>query len=219
MAKPVLILGGAGNGAVIAAAIDDANARGSDEWCVAGFLNDRADPASAICGHPVVGKTAAAADFVERGHYVINAILRIDGQRQRIKQFAELGLSEACLATFVHPAAYVAPRVELGPGVVVMPQVTISPGVVCGAGSLIMVAATIGHDSRLGRYCHVAAQACVGSRVAVADGVHVGMNATIREGLSVSACAALGAGAVATKDIPSGEVWAGNPARFLRRAG
>lgn len=29
--------------------------------------------------------------------------------------------------------------------------------------------------------------------------------------------AIVGAGSVVTKDIPAGEVWAGNPARFIRK--
>ncbi|UVO67638.1 LbetaH domain-containing protein [Parabacteroides distasonis] len=29
--------------------------------------------------------------------------------------------------------------------------------------------------------------------------------------------AIVGAGAIVTKDIPSNEVWAGNPARFIRK--
>ena len=27
----------------------------------------------------------------------------------------------------------------------------------------------------------------------------------------------IGAGSVVTKDIPTGEIWAGNPARFMRK--
>ena len=40
MSKKVLILGGEGNGGVIANAIADANKRGYDEYEVVGYLND-----------------------------------------------------------------------------------------------------------------------------------------------------------------------------------
>ena len=46
----------------------------------------------------------------------------------------------------------------------------------------------------------------------------IGLNATIREFLSIGDYATLGAGAVLTKNIPSNEIWIGNPAKFLRYA-
>jgi sugar O-acyltransferase (sialic acid O-acetyltransferase NeuD family) len=185
---------------------------------VAGYLNDRADPGTDIQGHPVLGETREIVDFVAKGYYAINAILRIDGQRERIAMFEGFALPDESLATIVHPTAYVASATELGPGVVIMPHCTVSPGAVLDKGCLVMVAATIGHDGQLGKYCHVAAQACVGARVRLGDGVHIGLNATVREDLTIGTNAAVAMGAVLTENVGDGEIWAGNPARFLRRA-
>ena len=218
MSKRVLILGGPGNGAVIASAIADANDRGDDQWIVAGYLNDRMEPGEDIDGHPVLGKTGDVGEFVHNDYYAINTILRIDGQQERIAMFESFALPDERLATVVHPTAYVAPTAELGPGVVIMPNVSVSPGAVFGKGCLIMMAATIGHDSRLGDYCHVAAQGCVGARVKLGDGVHIGLNATVKEDLAIGTNATLGMGSVLTKNIGDSEIWIGNPARFLRNA-
>jgi dTDP-4-amino-4,6-dideoxy-D-glucose acyltransferase len=40
-------------------------------------------------------------------------------------------------------------------------------------------------------------------------------NATICPGVTLNDCCVVGAGAVVTKDIPAGEIWAGNPARKI----
>ena len=218
MAKKVLILGGRGNGSVIAAAMDDAARRGSDEWATAGFLNDRHERGELIDRHPVLGSIQSAREFCEEDYYFINTILRIDGQSERIRMIEDLAIPDDRLASFIHPTAYVASNARFGPGVVIMPNVSVSPGVVLEKGCLIMVAATIGHDSRLGKYCHVAAQACLGAHLKVGAGVHIGLNATAKEGLSIGAHAALGMGAVLTKNMGDNEVWTGNPARFLRLA-
>ena len=45
--------------------------------------------------------------------------------------------------------------------------------------------------------------------------VKIGLNATILPWRTVGDGARIGAGAVVTKNIPPGEVWAGNPARRL----
>lgn len=51
----------------------------------------------------------------------------------------------------------------------------------------------------------------------VCKGATIGAGSTILPGLTIGEGAMIGAGSVVTKDIPAGEVWAGNPARFLRK--
>ena len=51
----------------------------------------------------------------------------------------------------------------------------------------------------------------------VEEGASVGSSVTILCGVIIGAGAIVGAGSVVTKDIPPGEIWAGNPARFLRK--
>lgn len=51
----------------------------------------------------------------------------------------------------------------------------------------------------------------------IGDNVAIGSNATIMGGVSIGDNAVIGAGAVVTKDVPPGEVWVGNPAKFLRK--
>jgi acetyltransferase EpsM len=216
--KKIIIIGGLGNGSVIAAAIQEANNRGFHEWSFHGYLNDRIKPGEMIDGMPVVGGLSDTKKFLREGYYFINTIFRIDGQQERIDMFEDLGIPDDKLAVFVHPAAYVAPNVNLGPGSVVMPNASLSPGTTFGKGNLIMVNAIIGHDNKIGDYCHFAAQCCVGAYLKIGDGVHIGLNASIKENLTIGKNATLGMGAVLTKDIGENEIWVGNPAKFLRKA-
>lgn len=47
-------------------------------------------------------------------------------------------------------------------------------------------------------------------------GATIGAGSTILPGLTIGEGAMIGAGSVVTKDVPSGELWVGNPARRLR---
>lgn len=216
--RKVAILGGKGNAALVAAAMEHARRMGATEWEVAGFLNDRESVGSIIDMFPVIGKTTDAKRLLDEGYWFVNAILRIDGNHERIAMFENLGIPDDRLATFVHPMAYVAPSVQLGAGCIIMPNVSMSPGTKLGKGCLMMVGSMMGHDNIVGDFCHIAAQAAVGSYLTIGKGVHIGLNATVKENLSIGDFATLGAGAVLTKNMGENEIWAGNPAKFLRYA-
>lgn len=216
--KKIVVLGGIGNGSVIAAAIKNANSAHNSEWAFAGYLNDREIKGNLIDGMPVLGNLSEVGKYLEAGYYFINTILRIDGQQERIELFESLNIPDERLALFIHPSSYIAEGVVLGPGSVVMPQVSISPGTVFGKCNIIMVNSLIGHNNVIGNYCHFAAHSCVGAYLKIGDGVHVGLNATIRENLIIGRNSAIGMGSVLTKNVNENEIWAGNPARFLRLA-
>ena len=51
----------------------------------------------------------------------------------------------------------------------------------------------------------------------VEKGASIGSSATIMCGVTIGAGAMVGAGSVVTKSVPPGEIWAGNPAKFLKK--
>ena len=54
-------------------------------------------------------------------------------------------------------------------------------------------------------------------RTKVCKGASVGAGATLLPGLTIGEKAMIGAGSVVTKDVPAGELWVGNPARFVKK--
>lgn len=55
------------------------------------------------------------------------------------------------------------------------------------------------------------------SKTVVKKGASIGANATILCGITIGENAMIGAGSVVTKDVPAGEIWIGNPARFFKQ--
>jgi len=51
----------------------------------------------------------------------------------------------------------------------------------------------------------------------VCKGASIGAGSTILPGLTIGEYALIGAGSVVTKNVPAGEIWVGNPARFLKK--
>nr|MBF0222719.1 acyltransferase [Desulfobulbaceae bacterium] len=59
-------------------------------------------------------------------------------------------------------------------------------------------------------------QQSVLKEVSIGRDCYLGTGTTVLGGVNISDGAIIGAGSVVTKDIPSYQVWAGNPARFVR---
>jgi len=52
----------------------------------------------------------------------------------------------------------------------------------------------------------------------IGSNVAIGTNATILGNITIGDGSIIGAGSVVNRNIPSGEVWAGNPAKMIRKA-
>jgi serine O-acetyltransferase len=81
----------------------------------------------------------------------------------------------------------------------------------------------IGARCRIYHHVTLAAESCIGSEhfIILEDGVTIGAHSIViaraNSTLRIGKGSVVGANAVVTKDVPAGEVWAGNPARFLRK--
>ena len=51
----------------------------------------------------------------------------------------------------------------------------------------------------------------------IKDGAFIGAHSIILKGVTIGEKSVIGAGSVVTKSVPDGEIWAGNPAKFIRR--
>ena len=54
-------------------------------------------------------------------------------------------------------------------------------------------------------------------KINIGRGVYIGCNTIICKPVTIGDNALIGAGSIVTKDIPANEVWAGNPARFIKK--
>ena len=53
--------------------------------------------------------------------------------------------------------------------------------------------------------------------VIIEDGVFIGAHSIILKGVVIGKMSIIGAGSIVTKSVPNGEIWAGNPAKFIRK--
>jgi acetyltransferase-like isoleucine patch superfamily enzyme len=97
------------------------------------------------------------------------------------------------------------------------------------------------HQITIGRYCKFGGNVCIwdtdfhslnymdrrspttdstfahSASITIGDDVFVGANSIILKGVTIGARAIVGAGSVVAKNIPANQLWAGNPAKFIRK--
>lgn len=54
-------------------------------------------------------------------------------------------------------------------------------------------------------------------KTVIRKGASIGAGSVLLCGIEIGEKAMIGAGSVVTKDVPAGELWVGNPARFVRK--
>lgn len=87
-----------------------------------------------------------------------------------------------------------------------------------GERSFLQARVHLGHNAVVGADCELCAGVVICGEVTIGDGVHIGGNSWVKPLVTIGDGAIIGGGSVVTKDVPAHEVWAGNPARYMKLA-
>lgn len=115
----------------------------------------------------------------------------------------------------IHETAVIGAELNIGRGAIVCPNTVITVGVTIGQNTLVNLACTLGHDSVLGDHSVLSPGVNVSGNVRIGEGCQLGTNSSVRERVTIGDGAVVGMGAVVLKDVHSGAVVVGNPARPL----
>lgn len=209
----VVIIGGRGNGTVIASTIEDCKAAGQDIECV-GFLND--DDADELNGYPILGEVSEEAwRALPDDYQFVYALSSVGKAYERYKLLQDLEIPRERFATIIHPTAEVSDQASLGAGVVLMPFTMVGTDVEIGDHSQLYGQSFVGHDATLEEMVFVANNASVGAEVHVEDGAHLGTNSAFVEHVTVGQYSVVGLSAAVIDDVEPFQKVAGNPAESI----
>ena len=120
---------------------------------------------------------------------------------------AEIGVNcNICSHCLIENNVIIGNNVTLKSGVQIWDGITIEDNVFIGAN----VSFTNDKYPRSKVYGHTV-------QTTIQYGASVGAGSTILCGITIGKNAMIGAGSVVTKDVPAGELWVGNPAKFVRK--
>ncbi len=204
--KRLAILGASGHGKVIA---DAALLSG---WQEVVFYDDAWPELTNNSHWPVAGNTQALltnqADFD-------GVIVAIGNNKIRLEKSIQLEQAGFCLVNVIHPTALISPFATIGNGCFISARSIIHVDAVIGDHVIINTAAIIEHDCVIATGSHISPNVSLAGGVKVGHCSWVGINATVRQLISIGDYAVVGAGGVVVNDVPAGAAVVGNPAKLL----
>jgi len=212
--QPLIIIGAGGFARETIELVRSVNADGGD-WELRGVLDD--DPALGgehVSGIPVLGPVDSVDDHGDAS--VVVCVGNPANFVSRALLVDRLDLPADRYATLVHPSAVVPPTASVGPGSVVHAMTVFTTDVRVGAHVAVMPAVVLTHDVVVGDFVTFGAGVRLAGGVEIGCGAYLGSGAVIREQVVIGPWSLVGAGSVVTRPVPAGEVWVGNPARYLR---
>jgi len=182
---------------------------------VLGFTDDNRDlHGRDLDGLPVLGDWSWFEGVDRREVAVICAVGSPQICRLMVERALNIGLS---FASVISPLARISNLARLGEGVAVFPNVIINTGAFVDSYSILNVAVTVSHDTKVGRYCNINPGAHLAGDVTIGEGCYIGMGANVIQGRSVGAWSVVGAGAAVIRDLPGGVTAVGVPAEVIKR--
>ncbi len=203
-----VIFGSGGHGKVV---LDVLLESGID---VKGYIDDDASKhGSVINGKKILG----GWDYLAKNKGVKIA-LGIGNNKIRACVFEkakELGME---VVNAIHPKAVVSRSVKLGCGIVIMPGAVVNTNTVIEDGVCVNTCASVDHDCRLKKFCHIWPGANLAGTVSVGEYSYVGTGASVIQNLRIGNNVMIGSGAAVISDIPDGTTAVGVPAKAIKEA-
>lgn len=180
------------------------------EYEVLGLVSEGAQPGETRMDLPVLGSFQGLS-----GRFFLPCVGNPKTKMILYQKAVEAGMIPC--PPIIHESAVIGRGVSLSPASIVCPQSVITQNVQAGFGLLMNLGCTLGHDCRVGAFVTLSPGCNVSGNCHLEDRTYLGTNSVLREGLHLGKDSVLGMGAVLTKDIPTKEVWIGNPARKLEK--
>lgn len=180
---------------------------------IIGILDDNTQLHGTECaGVPVLGG-------LDRAHELDAQFVLCMGngraRRETLIRLVQAGLSEQRFARVIDDSVYLPPNCTVGAGSIVLAGCVLTTQVTVGRHVVLMPHVTLTHDDALEDFVTMAAGVSLGGSVRVGEAAYLGMNSSVRQGLTIGRDAVIGMGAAVLQAVPDGEVWLGVPARAL----
>jgi len=193
--RQVIVLGAGGHAKVVANAL---RLSGQD---IVGFIAPELKQGREFLGSTVLGDEQVLNSFSPDDVVLVNGIGAMPDKDARWRVASQMRERGYSFASIIHPAAIIAPDVDLDEGVQVMAGSIIQPGVRVGRDTIINTGVLLDHDCQVEKECHLAPGVVCSGGVRVGEGVHLGTGSVVIQNVSIGRSSVIAAGSIIYRDV------------------
>ena len=208
--KRLLIVGARGFGREVYNLFLTCHKAGLELECK-GFLDDKQDALEGYNNYPPV--ISSVEDYmIQEGDVFICALGDIYYKRKYVECLLDKG---AEFITLIHPKAQIGLNTRIGRGCIIRSDASISCDIQIGDFVTIMGYCILGHDVKVGDYCHIGAHSFMGGYSLLEDQVTLHPNVKVMPHKKVGSNSTVGIGSIVMTNIKPGISVFGVPAKKL----
>jgi sugar O-acyltransferase (sialic acid O-acetyltransferase NeuD family) len=186
---------------------------------VVGFTVDRGfRTAAEFLDLPFVDTEEVAVRFPPDAHDMFVALSYAKMNRLRAEKYAAMKDAGYRLATYISSRCSYLAQTPPGDNCLILEDNTIQPFVRIGSNVTLWSGNHIGHDSTIEDHCFISSHVVVSGHVRVGQRCFIGVNATLRNSITIAPETLIGAGAVIMKDTQPKGVYLPERAKLFGKA-
>jgi sugar O-acyltransferase (sialic acid O-acetyltransferase NeuD family) len=210
--QPLILIGGGGH---CKSCIDVIEAE--EKYAIYGILDTPGKKGQSILGYPIIGTDEELQAYINKRFYFLITIGQIKSSHIRKKIYHYLIERNALLATVISPNAKVSLHASVGAGSIVMHGAFVNAGAVVGENVILNTNCLVEHDAMVDNHVHVSTHAILNGGVVVEEDTFIGSNTVVVQEVRIGKKVVVGAGSVVTSDILIAGIYAGSPAKSLKK--
>lgn len=209
--KQILLMAAGGHGRVVLDALL------ASRVSVSGILDPAIVVGSAIFDVPVLGGDEWLDQANPDDILLVNGVGATSSKSLRSRFFNTWKQRGFNFVSVQHPSAVVGREVIFSEGSQIMAGTIVQCRATIGDNVVINTRASVDHDCKIGAHAFIGPGVTLCGDVCIGDSAFLGAGAIVLPGITIGSNAIVGAGAVVTRDVPCGELVAGNPATKKKR--
>jgi sugar O-acyltransferase (sialic acid O-acetyltransferase NeuD family) len=181
----------------------------SDHQVVAFTVDREFRQADTFAELPLVAFEDVRSQYPPSEYKMFVAISYAKMNRVRATKYSQAKSAGYELVSYISSRCSFLTREPTGDNCFILEDNTVQPFVTIGSNVTLWSGNHIGHDSTIGSHSFISSHVVVSGRVRIGEGCFIGVNATLRNAITVADYTMIGAGALIMKDTSVGSVYLG----------
>ena len=212
MKENIILIGGGGHCKSVIDVIES-----TEKYTILGIIDQKERIGEVILGYKIIGSDDNIDDVIKNCQNFNITVGHIKSNQTRVKLYNLIKSKGGHFPIIISPTAYVSKHAKLKEGTIIMHHAFVNSAAKIGVNCIINTGASIEHDAEISNHCHISTGAFINGECKIGNNCFIGSNSTIIHCICIEENNLIAAGSVVTKNAEAGYIYAGNPAKKIKK--